>query len=263
VADKRMEPPQPVQVLRVDQLNVRVYDTRQAMGLAAAEDAARRMRSLLASQRRVRMIFAAAPSQNEFLASLGATEGLDWDRVEAFHMDDYVGLPEGAAQRFGTFLREHLFDRVKPGRVELIRAEATDVEGECDRYEALLRESPIDIVCAGIGENGHMAFNDPPVADFADARWVKQVTLDEICRMQQVHDGAFATLAEVPRVALTLTIPALMAGQHIFCIVPGPTKIAAVRSTLRDAISTACPATIMRRHPQAILYLDRDSAAGL
>ena len=258
-----MDRPQPIRVLDVDQLTVRIYDTRQAMGVAAAQDVASHMRQLLKEQPHVRMIFAAAPSQNEFLASLGAAKGLDWGRVEAFHMDDYVGLPEGSPQRFSTFLRDHLFDQVQPGRVEYIRSEATDVAGECERYEALLRERPIDIVCAGIGENGHLAFNDPPVADFEDKRWVKQVTLDQVCRLQQVHDGAFPTIEAVPRVALTLTIPALMAGQRIYCLVPGPTKTAAVRCTLRDVISTACPATVMRRHPQAILYLDMASAAEL
>jgi len=258
-----MDEPQPIQLLEVDQLKVKIFDTRQAMGVAAGQQVAGQMRQLLQEQPRVRVIFAAAPSQNEFLASLGAAEGLDWDRVEAFHMDDYVGLPEGAPQRFSTFLREHLFDRVKPGRIEYIRAEAVDVQGECERYEALLREAPIDIVCAGIGENGHMAFNDPPVADFDDKRWVKQVMLDDVCRWQQVHDGAFPSFEAVPRIALTLTIPALMAAKRIYCMVPGPTKTAAVRCTLRDAISTACPATIMRRHPQAILYLDRASAAAL
>jgi glucosamine-6-phosphate deaminase len=258
-----MDQPQPIRVLDVDQLRVRIYDTRQAMGVAAAQDVASQMQQLLKEQPHVRMIFAAAPSQNEFLASLGTAKGLDWGRVEAFHMDDYVGLPEGTPQRFSTFLRDHLFDQVRPGRVEYIRSEAPDVAGECERYETLLRERPIDIVCAGIGENGHLAFNDPPVADFEDNRWVKQVTLDEVCRLQQVHDGAFPTIEAVPRVALTLTIPALMAGQRIYCLVPGPTKTAAVRCALRDAISTACPATVMRRHPRAILYLDKASAAGL
>jgi glucosamine-6-phosphate deaminase len=258
-----MDQPQPIRVLDVDQLRVRIYDTRQAMGMAAAQDVASHMRQLLKEQPHVRMIFAAAPSQNEFLASLGTAKGLDWGRVEAFHMDDYVGLPEGSPQRFSTFLRDHLFDQVRPGRVEYIRSEAMDVAGECERYETLLRERPIDIVCAGIGENGHLAFNDPPVANFEDIRWVKQVMLDQVCRLQQVHDGAFPTIEAVPRVALTLTIPALMAGQRIYCLVPGPTKTAAVRCALRDVISTACPATVMRRHPQAILYLDLASAAEL
>ncbi len=258
-----MGQPQPIRVLDVDQLGVRIYDTRQAMGVAAAQDVASQMRQLLKEQPHVRMIFAAAPSQNEFLASLGSAKGLDWSRVEAFHMDDYVGLPEGSPQRFSTFLRDHLFDQVRPGRVDYIRSEAMDIAGECERYETLLRERPIDIVCAGIGENGHLAFNDPPVANFEDIRWVKQVMLDQVCRLQQVHDGAFPTIEAVPRVALTLTIPALMAGQRIYCLVPGPTKTAAVRCALRDVISTACPATVMRRHPQAILYLDMASAAEL
>ncbi len=253
--------PVPMRSFQVEQLNVQVYASRAEMGEAAAFDVAERIRQLIREQKRVRIVFAAAPSQNEFLAALGVAPGIDWSRVEAFHMDEYLGLAEEAPQRFGHFLRTRLFERVKPGRVEYINGSATDAEAECERYARLLAECPVDIVCAGIGENGHMAFNDPPVADFNDPKVVKVVTLDEVCRMQQVHDGAFASIEEVPRQAISLTMPALMAAQRIYCIVPGPTKTVAVRKTLKDPISTACPATIMRRHPHAVLYLDRESAA--
>lgn len=252
--------PTPQRTLTVDRLEVQVYADRASMGAAAAHDVAAEMRGLLASQERVRMIYAAAPSQDEFLAGLVAAEGLDWARVEAFHMDEYIGLPPGAPQRFGTFLRARLFDLVRPGRVEYIDGNAPDPDAECRRYERLLAERPIDIVCAGIGENGHLAFNDPPVADFDDRRWMKVVTLDEVCRTQQVHDGAFGRLEEVPTRALTLTIPALMAGHRVACIVPGPTKTEAVRATLCGPVATACPATILRRHPRATLYLDTEAA---
>ncbi|MFO7916828.1 MAG: glucosamine-6-phosphate deaminase [Anaerolineae bacterium] len=248
------------QVFEVDKLKVKVYPTREAMGVAAAEAVAHRVKEILARQERTRIVFAAAVSQNEFLAHLCQAEGIDWDRIEAFHMDEYVGLSDDAPQRFGNFLREHLFDRVQPGRVEYIDGTAPDLEAECERYAALLTKRPVDITCAGIGENGHMAFNDPHVADFEDPRTVKVVELDRTCRMQQVHDGAFATLDDVPTHALTLTMPALMRAHRIYCVVPGPTKREAARRTIKGPISTACPATAMRRHDHAVLYLDAEAA---
>ena len=257
--------PTPQQRLTVDTLHVEIYPQRAEMGAAAALDVAAAMRRVLAERETVRMIFAAAPSQNELLAGLCAMEDLDWGRVEALHMDEYIGLPEGAPQSFGRFLREHLFDVVRPGRVEYLDGNAggnaANVAAECQRYAALLRERPVDIVCAGIGENGHLAFNDPPVADFTDPYAVKPVTLDHTCRMQQVHDGAFETLDAVPTQALTVTVPALMAAHELFCVVPGPTKADAVGATLREPIDERCPATALRRHPHAILYIDAAAAA--
>ena len=254
-------PPNPDRTLSVDLLQVRVYADRPKMGEAAALDVAQRIQSLLATQRRVRMVFAAAPSQNEFLASLTARVDLDWGRVEAFHMDEYVGLAGDAPQSFGAFLRERVFSRAPFGRVEYLDGLAEDPQAECERYARLLQQAPLDIVCAGIGENGHMAFNDPHVADFNDPHAVKLVTLDEVCRQQQVHDGAFAALEEVPETALTMTMPALMSARWVYCMVPGPTKTVAVRRTLRDVMSEACPATVMRRHNAATLYLDAAAAA--
>lgn len=248
---------EPVSQGKVDLLEYRVYESRRQMGAAACRDVAARMRELLASQERVRMIFAAAPSQNEFLEELSKTEGIDWSRVTAFHMDEYLGLPEEAPQRFGRFLSRGLFDLVRPGRVEMIHS--ANGEKECARYAALLNEAPIDIVCLGIGENGHIAFNDPPVADFDDPQTVKAVELEEPCRIQQVNDGCFAALEEVPTHALTLTIPALLSASRLYCIVPGPTKREAVRRTLTEPVSTACPATVLRRHPACILYADQNS----
>jgi glucosamine-6-phosphate deaminase len=252
----------PVLTTQVDQLAVRVYADRAAMGAAAGADVVAALRERLARQERVRMIFAAAPSQNETLAALGAAADIDWSRVTALHMDEYLGLPAGAPERFGSYLREHLFDRVQPGEVAFIAPQeiADDddaaAEAECARYAALVRAAPVDIVCLGIGENGHIAFNDPPVANFADPRIIKPVELDAACRQQQVNDGCFPKLAAVPRRALTLTIPALYSGAQLFCSVPGPTKRAAVRATLTGAIATTCPASILRRHPACTLYTD-------
>jgi glucosamine-6-phosphate deaminase len=242
----------------VDRLRVKVYADRRALGAAAGADVAWRMRQLQAEGRNLRMIFAAAPSQNEMLETLVAEEGIDWSRVTAFHMDEYIGLAPDAPQRFGNFLRRHLFDRVKLGRVHLIDS-SNSIDDECHRYGGLLREAPIDIVCLGIGENGHIAFNDPPVADFDDLQTIKPVALDDACRQQQVNDGCFPSFAAVPTHAVTLTIPTLLAGSHLFCSVPGATKRQAVQRTLSGPISTECPSTILRRHADCTLYADRDS----
>jgi glucosamine-6-phosphate deaminase len=252
--------PLPVQAFQKDSLKVRVYATREAMGQAAASDVATHLRQVLAEQETARIVFAAAPSQNEFLAALRAMVHIPWQRIVAFHMDEYVGLPYDAPQRFGTFLRERIFD-LPFAEVNYLDGSAPDIQAECARYVALLQEAPLDIVCAGIGENGHMAFNDPHVADFDDPAWVKPVTLDDVCRQQQVNDGAFELIEQVPKQALTMTMPALMSARHLACVVPGPSKAAAVASTLQGPIDESCPATIMRRHADAVLYLDPAAAA--
>ncbi|MCU5774056.1 glucosamine-6-phosphate deaminase [Erwiniaceae bacterium BAC15a-03b] len=245
-----------VQRHQVDLLQVEVCADRQAMGAQAAEQAAAHLRQLLATQSEVRIIFAAAPSQNEFLDQLARAADIDWSRVTAFHMDEYIGLSEQAPQRFSHYLEQHIFQLVKPGKVFLIPSSG-DPLAICADYAGLIQQAPIDMVCLGIGENGHLAFNDPPVADFADLQWMKAVELDEICRQQQVNDGCFPTLETVPRFALTLTIPALMAARRLFCMVPGANKRRAVSATLYDPISAACPATVLRRHPQCTLYTDQ------
>ena len=248
----------PILRTKVDQLKVEVYADRRALGSAAGRQAAAKMKELLAVKPAIRMIFAAAPSQNELLETLVRSEGIDWSRVTAFHMDEYIGLPADAPQRFSRFLSERLFDRVKPGQVHLIDCSAS-IEEECERYGRLISEAPIDIVCLGIGENGHIAFNDPPVADFNDPKVIKAVELDDACRKQQVNDGCFAAFDDVPAHALTLTIPTLMSGAHLFCAVPGPTKREAVRRTLNGPIAAECPATILRTHADCTLYVDTDS----
>lgn len=247
--------------LKHDNLDIQIYDTRAEMGKAAAKDIAACLLDLLAQKPQVNVIFAAAPSQNEVLAALVADKAIPWERVNAFHMDEYIGLAAGAPQAFGNFLHEHIFGLVRMASVHYIDATAPDARAECARYAALLEQYPVDVVVMGIGENGHIAFNDPPVADFADPKSVKPVALDEVCRNQQVHDGCFATLADVPTTAITLTVPTLLSGKHLFCIVPAATKAEAVRRTLQGEIGEACPATALRRHPSAKLYLDRQSSA--
>lgn len=250
--------PQPVIAESVERLKVNVYANRRDLGTSAGRAAAAKIKELLEAKGSIRMIFAAAPSQNEFLETLAADPDIDWSRITAFHMDEYIGLPNDAPQKFSRFLSERLFDVVKPGRVHLIDS-SSQIEAECHRYGELLREAPIDIVCLGIGENGHIAFNDPPVADFEDPLTVKPVELDDECRQQQVNDGCFGTFDDVPTHALTLTIPTLMSGAYLYCMVPGPTKRAAVNRTLNGPISTDCPSTVLRRHPNCTLYVDRDS----
>lgn len=241
-----------------DKLRVCVYETRDAMGAAAAKDAADCILRMLETKNEINMIFAAAPSQNEMLAHLRSDPRIPWKRINAFHMDEYVGIRPDAPQGFANFLKEALFDRVPFKSVNLLDCTA-DPDAEAERYSKLLAENPVDIVCLGIGENGHIAFNDPHVADFNDPKLVKKVDLDEMCRMQQVHDGCFATLDDVPKYALSLTIPALTRGQYLFCVVPAETKANAVKGTVFGEVGTACPATVMRNHGGSTLYCDADS----
>lgn len=241
-------------------LHVMVYANRAASGAAAADAIAAEIVELLSEKEEVNIIFAAAPSQNEVLSGL-RSKALEWNRVNAFHMDEYVGLSSDAAQSFGKFLSEALFDHHPFKSVHLINGVAADVEGECARYAALLERYPADIVILGIGENGHIAFNDPPVADFHDPLLVKKVELDSTCRQQQVNDGCFTSLAEVPTHAITLTIPALMRGKSLHCVVPGPTKIDAIDNTIHREVREQYPSTILKTHPRAALYLDEVSAS--
>ena len=244
-----------------DQLRVNVYSSRDEMGRAAAADVKAAILRALADKETINMIFAAAPSQNEVLANLAIDREIHWERVNAFHMDEYIGLDKIAPQGFGNFLHSHIFGIAPFKSVNYIRIDAPDAEKECRRYEKLLSENPTDIVVLGIGENGHIAFNDPPFADFDDERLVKTVKLDEVCRNQQVNDGCFARIEDVPTHALTLTVPALMSGKELYCIVPAKTKANAVERTVNGEITEDCPASVLRTHPHATLYLDPDSAS--
>lgn len=249
--------------IQKDLLTVKSYDSRENMGADAAKDIAAKIRELLAGKDVINMIFAAAPSQNEVLASLIKEKDIDWSRINAFHMDEYIGLPADAPQGFGNFLKEHIFGKVPFRSVNYLNGQCEDREAECKRYSKLLEQYPTDIVCLGVGENGHVAFNDPPVADFKDPKLVKVVTLDSVCRNQQVHDGCFKELNEVPTQAFSLTVPALMRGGALFCVVPAATKAEAVKRMLTWEISEKCPASDLRRHSNATLYLDPDSSSKL
>ena len=241
--------------LKKDKLSVEIYENRSAMGIAAADDIAACMERLLSVKDTINMVFAAAPSQNDVLESL-LKKPLDWSRVNAFHMDEYVGLTKEHPQSFGNYLNEHVFNKAPFKSVYYVADYGLE-------YEKLLAENHIDIVCLGIGENGHIAFNDPGVADFNDPVRIKKAKLDDVCRMQQVHDGCFPTFDDVPEYAYTLTVPQMVSADYMFCVVPAATKADAVYNTVTLEITDMCPATILRRHENATMYCDADSGAKL
>lgn len=249
-----------MKTFQVDQLPVEIFENRRQMGEKAAKDIAARIHLLLAEKPEINMIFGAAPSQDDMIKALVADTSIEWNRINAFHMDEYIGIDPAAPQGFARFLKDRLFDVVPFHTVETIASDAANPQEESVRYEALLKEHRPDIVCLGIGENGHIAFNDPP-ADFHDSALVKIVKLEERCRQQQVNDGCFATIDAVPTDAWTLTIPALFGGTWLFCVVPAKTKAEAVYKAIKEPISENCPASILRTHEHCTLYLDADSAA--
>lgn len=244
-----------------DLLKVNIYPDTEEMGASAAEDVASRITALLREKDEINMIFAAAPSQSAFLASLVADKSIEWGRINAFHMDEYIGIDRSRCQSFGNFLERSVFGLVPFRSVNYIDGCAEDIPGECARYSRLLEEHPVDIVCLGIGENGHIAFNDPAFADFNDPELVKVVALDNVCRGQQVHEKCFPTLDQVPEKAITLTIPALLRADWMFCVVPFTNKAPAVKRMLEGEISEECPATILRKKENSCLYLNNESSS--
>jgi glucosamine-6-phosphate deaminase len=249
-----------LQQLKKDKLLVKTFTTRDEMGKAAAADVAAVIKKLFKTKPTINMIFAAAPSQDEFLAYFSANPEIDFSRINAFHMDEYIGLDKDAPQGFGNYLKEHIFGKCPFRSVHYLNGQNPDSQEECRRYASLLEQYTIDIVCMGIGENGHVAFNDPQNADFHDPLAVKVVSLDEICRQQQVNDGCFQSLGQVPKTAMTLTIPTLMHAAYHFCMVPSGRKAQAIYDTLNGEITAKCPASILRTVPSVILYLDKQSA---
>ena len=245
-----------------DKLNVKIYSGRPELGSAAAEILTAKISELLKTKEYINIIFASAPSQNEFLAEL-LNKNIEWNRINAFHMDEYIGLHPDASQGFGNFLKDRLFTKVNCREVNYLNGNATDPQDECKRYSDLLIKYPTDIVCLGIGENTHLAFNDPHVADFNDPLIVKVVDLDQDCRSQQVNDGCFATIDDVPTHALTITMPALFKSTFAYAIVPGKFKANAIYHTLNSDISELYPSTILRKHDHAVLFIDEDSASKL
>jgi glucosamine-6-phosphate deaminase len=248
-----------------ENLKIKIFENRSLMGAAAAEAVSEKICELLKTKKYINIVFAAAPSQNDFLASLTQSE-VEWNCINAFHMDEYVGLDKDAPQLFGNYLRERLFGKVAFREVYYINGNADNAEQECKRYSELLERYPTDIVILGIGENTHIAFNDPHVADFDDPKIVKVVDLDEKNRMQQVDPNdniCFKTIEEVPTHAITLTVPALFKADYAYAIVPGEKKADAIYHTLHSEVQENYPSTIIRRHKNAVLYIDEKSAGRL
>jgi glucosamine-6-phosphate deaminase len=207
------------------------------------------------------VMFASGTSQLAFLDVLATRPAIDWNKVTGFHMDEYVGIDANAPQSFARYMREHIATRVHPGAFHCLDGTANDPETECARYAALLSDHPLDLCCLGIGENGHLAFNDPPVADFDDPRVVKVVTLDDACKRQQVGEGHFPSVDAVPPRAMTVTIPALLAASVVLAVVPEARKASAVRNALEGTIATSCPASVLQRTAHAHVFLDPESAS--
>jgi glucosamine-6-phosphate deaminase len=253
--------PKPFFETKVQDLQVTVHSTNEEMGNAAAQEAKEIIQKVIRERGVANVILATGNSQLTFLSTLRQISGIDWQKVNVFHMDEYVGIDPKHPASFPLFLRRHLVDDVKPKSFYPVSAQAKNLEAACREYEQLLRTHPADLTVLGFGENGHLAFNDPPYADFDDPVWVKVVTLAEASRRQQVGEGHFKSLDEVPTHAITVTIPALLAAKRVLALVPESRKADAVFKALRGPITPDCPASIMRQTAHAHLFLDRDSAA--
>lgn len=251
---------EPIREFQVGEMQALVYPDLDELGLAAAANTADILIRTVARKGKARMIVATGNSQMEFIRALASFEAIPWKQITVFHMDEYVGLPEEHPASFREWIRIRVEEVFHPAAMHYLDGNA-DPASECRRYAKLLTEEPIDLVCFGIGENGHIAFNDPGVADFEDPEIVKQVELDYACRKQQVGEGHFPEFDAVPTHALTLTIPALLAADHLQVVVPDARKAAAVRAAVHGPISTECPASILRTEAKARLFLDTASAA--
>jgi glucosamine-6-phosphate deaminase len=246
-------------------LAVSVHADLQDMARSAAALAAVKLEAALAARGEARAILATGNSQIAFLEALIAGQGtswtLDWSKITLFHMDEYLGLPDSHPASFRKYMKDRVESRLKPKAFHYIEGDALEPIAECERYSGLLSEKPIDLCCLGIGENGHLAFNDPPVANFTDPRLVKIVKLDEACRQQQVGEGHFQGVDAVPQYAISLTIPALCQVGYMLAIVPEKRKATAVLNSLTGPISTACPGSHLRTIGHCTLFLDADSAS--
>jgi len=244
-----------------DELTVRVVDDVGAMARDAAAAAANAIRAAIAEKNDANVMLATGNSQLDFLAELVKDTAIDWTRVTAFHMDEYVGLPPTHTASFQRYMRERVAAQVPFRAFHYLQGDTGDAQAEADRYAALLRAHPLDLTCCGIGENGHLALNDPPLADFDDPADVKIVALEPASRRQQVAEGHFPTIDDVPTHAITVTIPALVRARQVLAIVPEARKAEPVRAALQGPIATECPASFLRRTPRALLYLDAASAS--
>ncbi|NLN28877.1 MAG: glucosamine-6-phosphate deaminase [Firmicutes bacterium] len=250
----------PVRVLQVDKIRVEVYESKETLGRAAARAAAEAVADILQTKDKANLSFATGASQFELMAGLREQQ-IDWGRVVGLHLDEYLGISKDHPASFRRWLQERVVEPFQPSAFYFIEGDAEDTEAEVARYARILEEHPVDLGFVGIGENGHIAFNDPPVADFNDPHAVKVVELDEACRRQQLGEGWFPTFDAVPTHAITLTVPAIMNFKQIISVVPDRRKAEAVRAALTGPVDTACPASILRTHPNLVMYLDIESAS--
>jgi glucosamine-6-phosphate deaminase len=244
-----------------DNLTVKIYESRDQMGRSVAKDGAEKIKQLISSKEAINIMFATGRSQDDFLKYIVKEKDIEWKKVNAFHMDEFIGVGSGYPQIFGLDLKKRLFDKLNFKEVFYINGNAEDVKTETNRYADLLIKHTLDIVFLGIGENGHIAFNDPHIADFNDPEILKVVDMDEICRNQQVRDRYFKSLNEVPFSAITVTIPTIFNTGSAFITVPGISKADIIKKVMKCPIDEKVPAAIMRTHNNAILYLDSDSAS--
>ena len=245
---------------QIENLSVKIYGQTKEMGAAAADYVTRKLNGAIEKKGRANLILATGASQFSFLEAL-QTKEIDWGKITVFHLDEYKGISESHPASFRKYLKERILNKVAPKKIYFLNGDAANLQLEIKNYEEALQAHPIDIACIGIGENGHIAFNDPAVADFKDPKLVKVVELDEACRNQQLGEGWFPTFADVPKEAVTLTISAIMNCKAISCVVPDERKAQAVYNSLYGDISTSCPASILRTHPETVLFLDKASAS--
>ncbi len=254
---------EPVKSFQVEKLNIRIYQNKALGGRASADWVAAQLQETIETWGEANLILSMGASQFEFLDALANQDHLEWPKIRVFHLDEYKGISSDHPASLGKNLKERILDKVHPKKIWFLNGKAQNLQKELDEYADKLDRYPADMACIGIGENGHLAFNDPPVADFSDPRLVKIVDLDKTCRLQQVGEGWFQSLNEVPTQALSLTIPAIMRAKKISCVVPDERKSSAVYDALNGPISTDCPASILLTHECAILFLDPDSASKL
>jgi glucosamine-6-phosphate deaminase len=244
----------------VDSLSVEIYNSAAEMAIGVAEIVHKYLTSLLQTKAEVAILLATGNSQIQFLDALISLGGIDWSRVTLFHLDEYLGINADHQASFRRYLRERVEIKVLPRHFHYLEGDSLEPIKECDRYSKLLQAQPIDLCCLGIGENGHLAFNDPAVADFQDSAGVKLVKLDLANRQQQVKTGQFPNLETVPQYAFTITIPTICAAKKIICLATDQRKAKIVKEMLQGNITTNCPASILRLQPQATLFLDINSA---
>lgn len=242
-------------------MKISVHPDAAALGAAAAADVAGAIGAAVQARGRARIIVATGASQFTFLDALVARRDVPWEHVEAFHLDEYLGLPISHPASFRRYLNERLFSRVQVGSALLLDGEG-DPQQVIAAASAAIASAPIDVCCCGIGENGHLAFNDPP-ADFETEQPYLVVNLDEACRRQQVGEGWFGSLDEVPAQALSMSVRQILKSREIFCMVPDERKAAAVQAALEGPVTPQVPASILQTHAQMRLYLDPASASRL